>query len=77
MNSRKGGKIIMGDFNENVFKSTTILQLFQKYGYKQIVTTATTDEGTLIDHVYVKGISVDIDVMPTYYSHHNALYITI
>ena len=77
MNSRKGGKIIMGDFNENVFKSTTILQLFQKYGYKQIVTTATTDEGTLIDHVYVKGISVDIDVIPTYYSHHNALYITI
>ena len=72
-----GGKIIIGDFNENIFTSPTILQQFQHHGYRQIVETATTDKGTLIDHVYVKDVNVSVDMVPTYYSHHNALRLII
>ena len=40
--------------------------------------SATTDYGSLLDHVYICGdIKANIDVVDTYYSDHNMLYITL
>ena len=50
----------------------------QHHGYKQCVTDATTENGTLIDHVYVRNIeSVCATVIPTYYSYHEGVRITL
>ena len=73
------GTVVLGDFNENVLVSKGVIQrLMENHGYTQIVSTATTENGTLIDHVYisenVKGTST---VMPTYYSDHEAISITL
>ena len=45
-------------------------------GYKQCVTDATTEGGTLLDHIYVKNIDyVQIQISPTFYSYHEAVII--
>lgn len=48
--------IIMGDFNVNLLghsQNKTILQrMFQQSGYQQHITEYTTDNRTLIDHIY-------------------------
>ena len=69
--------IIMGDFNEDIFKqSSCIEKVMQEHGYKQCVTEATTERGTLIDHVYVRNIdSIHTHVVPTYYSYHESVAI--
>ncbi len=67
----------MGDFNEDVMNprsSSHVAKLMAEHNYKQCVTKATTEKGTLIDHVYARGIeSVHTYVMPTYYSYHEAV----
>jgi len=65
----------MGDFNENIFNSvTTVLKVMESHGYRQSVTDGTTEAGTLIDHVYVKGVDPkSVHVLPTYYSYHEAV----
>ncbi len=75
-NELSGGKIIMGDFNDNAAVSKSMENLMKQHGYSQIVTSPTTENGTLIDHIYIKNIdptTVDIQVMPTYYSYHECL----
>ncbi len=75
--------IIMGDFNEDILKinstqSSSIVNMMSEHGYKQCVVYATTEKGTLIDHVYVRGIeSVQCDVIPTYYSYHEAISVNV
>ena len=72
-----GRKVIMGDLNEDIFKSCTILKLMEEHGYTQQVQTATTEKGTLIDHVYIKGTEdVIVEVVQTYYSVHEAILIS-
>ncbi|XP_072564692.1 uncharacterized protein, partial [Paramormyrops kingsleyae] len=56
LDSVEGGKIIMGDFNENLLHVSTIANFMEEHGYAQLVKEATTGKGTLIDHVYVKDI---------------------
>ncbi|XP_073696195.1 uncharacterized protein [Garra rufa] len=76
MNSLAGGKIILGDFNENLFNKSSVHDVMQHFGFTQIVEKATTENGTLIDHVYVKDIDLDqihIDIMPTYFSCHECI----
>ena len=47
-------------------------------GYNQYVTDATTENATLIDHVYVIGIdNIVATVRPTYYSYHEAIQIEL
>ncbi|XP_041482326.1 uncharacterized protein LOC121429412 [Lytechinus variegatus] len=67
--------IITGDFNEDLLKGTSqIHQLMCTNGYTQHVLHATTENGTLIDHVYSKGIdSLKTEVIPIYYSYHEAI----
>lgn len=70
--------LIMGDFNQNINKGIfSIKQLMERNGYTQLVTEVTTDGGTMIDHVYVKDINARISMIPTYYSYHEALELTI
>ena len=66
---------IMGDINENVFKSSTICNLLTGKGYSQHVKQPTTQRGTLIDHVYFKSLLYEIEaiVLPTYFSDHEAV----
>ncbi|XP_071965644.1 uncharacterized protein [Antedon mediterranea] len=56
--------IVMGDFNENLFKqSSRVNNLMAENEYKQHVTCSTTENNTLIDHVYSKGLdSVQAEV---------------
>ena len=73
-----GKRVIMGDFNEDVFVSSTILKLMEQHGYTQHVQAATTEKGTLIDHVYIKGTEdVIVEVVQTYYSFHEAILISL
>jgi len=70
--------IIAGDFNENLLIDTAkpIKELFYEYGYTQLVNTVTTQYGTLLDAVYVRSKrEVSTQVLPTYYSDHEAITI--
>ena len=73
------GTIIMGDFNENALTTNgPIKMLMEHHGYQQKVFTATTEDGTLIDHVYISGsVKGSYTVVPTYYSYHEAVMINI
>ena len=49
------GTIFMGDFNENVLTTKgAISLLMDHHGLKQKVSAATTEAGTLLDHIYTK-----------------------
>ncbi|XP_061749313.1 uncharacterized protein LOC133547832 [Nerophis ophidion] len=67
--------VIMGDFNEDLLKHSSISKLMGQNGFSQHVTQATTEHGTLIDHVYVKTTqyAVDCAVVSTYFSDHEAI----
>uniref|UniRef100_UPI00358E7FB6 uncharacterized protein n=1 Tax=Myxine glutinosa TaxID=7769 RepID=UPI00358E7FB6 len=55
-----GGCVVMGDLNEDIFKSSSLAKVMESHGYSQFVTEPTTENGTLIDHVYVRRASVDV-----------------
>ena len=66
---------VIGDFNDNIFKSSSISNFMAGKGYIQHVTQATTEKGTLIDHIYIKTTGYDIEtvVSPTYFSDHEGI----
>lgn len=73
-----GQKIIMGDFNENALDNSKLVGFFAEHNYTQYVQTATSDKGTLIDHVYVKdAANVVVNVLPVYYSYHEMVHIAL
>ncbi|XP_029923306.1 uncharacterized protein LOC115370422 isoform X2 [Myripristis murdjan] len=67
--------VIMGDFNENILKTSSISKFMGEKGFSQHVTQETTEKGTLIDHVYVKTTRYNVEcaVMPTYFSDHEGV----
>ncbi|XP_071943751.1 uncharacterized protein [Antedon mediterranea] len=69
--------VIMGDFNENILKQTSrVNNVMLENGYQQHVTCSTTENNTLIDHVYSKCLdSLQAKVIPIYYSYHEAIQI--
>ena len=69
------GTIFMGDFNENVLTTKgAISLLMERHGLKQKISAATTEAGTLLDHIYTYGnVHGAFSVMPTYYSFHEAI----
>ena len=69
--------IIMGDFNEDLLKrSSHVYDLMTEYNYKQLIQSCTTEGGTILDLVFVKGLdSVLAEIIPIYYSYHEAIKI--
>ena len=47
--------------------------------YRQIISSSTTDSGTLIDHVYTNLIEEEIEagVLETYFSDHKAIWTSL
>ena len=70
--------VVMGDFNDDIFKSSTISQFVTSRGYVQLVNQSTTEKGTSIDHVYVKTTQyhVEAKVVPTYFSDHEGVVLS-
>lgn len=75
--------IIMGDFNTNLFDvsrtHTTLKMMFQQSGYHQHINEYTTDDRTLLHHIYSNLAlqSTITGVSETYYSYHKGVYIAI
>ena len=69
------GTIVMGDFNENVLITRGRIQsVMERHGFQQTITSVTTEQGTLIDHVYISGkVQGSFSVIPTFYSYHEAI----
>ena len=75
--------IILGDFNDDQTdgKDTTLRQLMRQFDFKQLITEATTDHGSLIDHIYFNRdmfyeYYVETKVRDTYYSDHDTVLFT-
>ncbi|XP_063436532.1 uncharacterized protein LOC134717961 [Mytilus trossulus] len=71
--------VVIGDFNQDILKGgCTVFNFMSSKGFRQLVSSPTTEGGTLIDHVYVKGcLDTQVVIIPTYYSYHEALKIVI
>ena len=73
--------VILGDFNDNLLSDgiTRLVTFMCKHGYKQYVSYPTTDNGSIIDHVYFnrQDDTAIVDVHDVYYSDHDALLFTI
>ena len=70
--------VVCGDFNEDLLKTgrKNVKEQFEAKGYSQLISTATTQEQTLIDHIYISqpGYCLQSGVLHTYYSYHDAIY---
>ena len=74
--------VVLGDFNEDLSSSSSssILQQFMSAsGFQQLVNVLTTDQGSLLDHIYCNGSCPPpvVDVVDTYYSDHDACFLSI
>lgn len=73
--------IIMGDFNINIYQNASFVNsLKTKYGLKQHIENYTTDNCTLIDHMYTNISSeriISVGTLESYYSDHKPIYINI
>ncbi|XP_071944760.1 uncharacterized protein [Antedon mediterranea] len=71
--------IIMGDFNEDLLKNIShVNNLLARHNYQQLITSSTTEGGTLLDHVYIRNLdTVHTEVIPIYYSYHEIIKIQI
>ena len=75
--------IVLGNFNEDLLidnATNAINTFFMQYGFTQEVKFATTDQGTLLDAVYLKTsetLQYDVQHADRYYSdHHWVIYRT-
>ena len=70
--------IVCGDFNEDLLckGKKAIRELFQSRGYAQVITAATTEGQTLLDHIYISQphTCLQSGVLQTYYSYHSPVY---
>lgn len=72
--------IIVGDLNINWLIETERRPIYnllvRDKGYKQLISTYTTDNRTLIDHIYTNIADLDIKagVLETYFSDHKAIW---
>ena len=72
--------IIIGDFNINWLVETDRRPLYnllvRDKHYKQLISTYTTDNNTVIDHIYTNISNIDIQagVLETYFTDHKAVW---
>ena len=74
-----GEILVVGDFNDDLMGNTTkISRWFKSNGFNQLIDQPTTDQGSLLDHVYFNGVSpIQTEVCDTYYSDHDSTIIAI
>ena len=72
-------KIVLGDFNENIFSENCHIQAsLAADNFQQQVDQPTTDYGSLLDHIYTSNVAVKASgVWDCYYSDHDATFIKI
>ena len=66
--------IIAGDFNINIANNaeSSFPQMLSTYQFTQTVKSPTTDQGTLLDHIYIRHLtSYSCVVRDSYYSYHD------
>ena len=70
--------VVIGDFNEDLLSDASdksVFNFFGNCGFKQHVYKATTDYGSLLDHLYTRGVKdVGVEVLDTYYSDHDRVF---
>ena len=75
--------IFMGDFNVNwldeVERRSLYNLMINENGFQQLISSCTTDNGTLIDHLYTNLIEDDVlaDTLETYFSDHKAIWASV
>ena len=71
--------LVVGDFNDDLMGNTTkIRTCFERNGFKQMIDHPTTDQGSLLDHVYFNGyLPIQTEVCDTYYSDHDCTIIAM
>ncbi|MCG8623848.1 MAG: endonuclease/exonuclease/phosphatase family protein, partial [Proteobacteria bacterium] len=71
--------LVLGDFNEDLMESkTNICSFFQQYQFKQLIHQPTTNQGSLLDHIYFNGsATTKTEVYDTYYSDHDTTFLAI
>ena len=71
--------VILGDFNEDLLANkTNICNFFQQHGFKQLIHQPTTNQGSLLDHIYFNATSTtQTEVCDTYYSDHDSTLLAI
>ena len=71
--------VILGDFNEDLTDNkTSICNFFQQHGFKQLIHQVTTNQGSLLDHIYFNATSTtETEVCDTYYSDHDSTLLAI
>ena len=58
--------------------SSHVHDLMKEENYEQLINSSTTESGTILDLVYVKVLdSVKTEVIPIYYSYHEAVRILL
>ncbi|XP_033967886.2 uncharacterized protein [Pseudochaenichthys georgianus] len=76
LNATSNNIVMLGDFNQDLLKSTSMSTFMTTLGYSQLVSEPTTEKGTLIDHVYLTNTSPylgETTVKPMYFSTHEAV----
>ena len=48
--------LVLGDFNEDLMQNKTRIKSTLNNGYKQLIHQPTTDQGSLLDHLYLMGL---------------------
>ena len=68
--------LVVGDFNDDLMDNTTKMRTcFER---NQLIDQPTTDQVSLLDHVYFKGVStIQTEVCDTYYSDHDCTIIAL
>ena len=72
--------VIMGDFNEDLVDNySKISNFLQQYGFHQLIKKPTTDQASLLDHMYYNDTSTTTvaEVCDTYYSDHDCTFLAI
>ena len=67
--------LVVSDLNDDLMDNTTkIRTCFERNGFNH----PTTDQGSLLDHVYFKEVStIQTEVCDTYYSDHDCTIIAV
>ena len=73
--------IVLGDFNDDLLAKpdSRLTSLMSSHGFSQLVHSPTTDNGTLLDHVYHNSPChcCRVQVVDAYYSDHDIIYCSL